>query len=40
MHQHIFKSSWALQLKQPEDVQQMSITEYDQHGTLGEGYLG
>ena len=28
------------QLKQPEGVEQQSITEYDQRGTLGEGYLG
>ena len=26
-------------IEQPEDVEQMSITEYDQRGTLGEGYL-
>ena len=32
-------STWALQSKQPEDVEQMSIAEYDQRGTRGEGFL-
>ena len=39
-HAPTHPSTWALQSKQPEDVEQMSITEYDQLGTLGEGYLG
>ena len=41
MHQLIqVGPTWALQSKQPDDVEQMSITEYDQRGTRGEGYLG
>ena len=39
-HAPTHSSTWALQSKQPEDVEQMLITEYDQRGTLGEGYLG
>ena len=39
-HVPIHPSTWALQSKQPEDVEQMSLTEYDQRGTRGEGYLG
>ena len=27
-------------IEELEDVEQMSITEYDQRGTRGEGYLG
>ena len=41
-HAPTHSSTSALQLKQPEDVEQMSrsITKYDQRGTLGEGYMG
>ena len=40
MHQYMQVGTWALRSKRPEDVEQMSITEYDQRGIRGEGYLG